>query len=163
MIEFHNDRLVPPELCRMLHQAVPKACHVPVRFHNRRRKDLYEERGRNPLGEMSPGKGGTQPAHIDVNLNPLYEASFQRRRSSVSAPSSSIWWELVDVCFHEFGHVATWERSLHLNKHEYHAQYGYGKVYKATERLADEWRDRRVARIIESEQRLGQPRHLTGY
>jgi hypothetical protein len=70
---------------------------------------------------------------------------------------------LVDVCFHEFGHVATWETALHLNQHEYHAPCRYAKVYKATERLADEWRDRRVARIIESDPRLGQPRHLTGY
>jgi hypothetical protein len=112
---------------------------------------------------MIAATGGTQPAHIDINLNPLYEDSFSRRSPRVSAPSSFIWRKLVDVCFHEFGHVATWERALHLNQHEYHARYGYGKVYKATERLADEWRDRRVSKIIESDPRLGQPRHLTGY
>jgi hypothetical protein len=35
MIEFHNDRLVPPELCRLLHQVVPQRYHVPVGFVNR--------------------------------------------------------------------------------------------------------------------------------
>jgi hypothetical protein len=27
-----------------------------------------------------------------------------------------------------------------MNQHEYHAEYGLGKVYKATERLANEWK-----------------------
>ena len=39
MIRYYKANLVPPELCRMLYEVVPKEHHVPVRFHNRRRKD----------------------------------------------------------------------------------------------------------------------------
>src|SRR5687767_292781 len=140
MIEFHNDRLVPPELCRILHQAVPNACHVPVRFHNRRRKDLYGERGTYPLGSMHVKHNG-KPAYIDINLNPLYEASWSRHSRYASAPSSFVWRTLLDVCLHEFGHVATSDLALKMNQHEYHAEYGLGRVYLATERFANEWRD----------------------
>jgi hypothetical protein len=166
MIEFHNDRLVPPELCRILYQAVPKAWHVPVRFHNRRRKDLYGERGRYPLGSMY-AKHNVESAYIDINLNPLYEASLWRSSSYTSAytsaPSSFVWRKLLEVCLHEFGHVATHDLALKMNQHEYEAEYGLGKVYLATERLANEWRDLRVAKILKNNSRLGQPGHMTGY
>ena len=162
MIEFHNDRLVPPELCRILYQAVPKVCHVPVRFHNRRRKDLYGERGSYPLGSMH-GKHKVESAYININLNPLYEASWWRYPHYTSAPSSFVWRTLLEVCLHEFGHVATHDLAHKMNQHEYKAEYGLGKVYLATERLADEWRDLRVAKILKNNSRLGQPRHMTGY
>jgi hypothetical protein len=163
MIEFHNDRLVPPELCRILYQAVPKVCHVPVRFHNWRRKDLYGERGSYPLGSMRARKHNVESAYIDINLNPLYEASWWRHSRYTSAPSSFVWRTLLEVCLHEFGHVATRDLALKMNRHEYKAEYGLGKVYLATERLADEWRDLRVAKILKNNSRLGQPRHMTGY
>jgi hypothetical protein len=38
--------------------------------------------------------------------------------------------------------------ALKLNRHAYHAESGYGKVYKAIERLADEWMERHIERIL---------------
>jgi hypothetical protein len=70
---------------------------------------------------------------------------------------------LLEVCLHEFGHVATKGICLQMNRHEYHAEYGHGRVYTASENLADEWKDRRVAKIVENDSRLGQPRYITGY
>jgi hypothetical protein len=52
MIRFYKDNLVPPELCRMLYEVVPKEYHVPVRFHNRWRKDVHGKSGRYPLGSV---------------------------------------------------------------------------------------------------------------
>lgn len=95
MIEFHNDHLVPPELCRSLYQVVSKEHHVPVRFHNRREKRSHEERGSQPLGWMHL-KGRGQPAYIDINLNPIYHASRWRPRPRVLAPSSAVPVEIVD-------------------------------------------------------------------
>lgn len=65
MIRFYKDNLVPNELCRMLHEVVPKKYHVPVRFHNRRQKNLYGEVGSYPLGSMT-SKRNRYPSHIDI-------------------------------------------------------------------------------------------------
>jgi hypothetical protein len=160
LIEYHGDRLVPPELCVMLYQLVPKEYHVPVRFHNRRPK-VYGERGYYPLGTFSWKKGGRARDYIDINLNPLYLASWRRHGSHTCVPSPYVWRELLEICLHEFGHTATKDLMLRMNQHEYHAKCG--RVYEATERLANEWMERRIARIIAVDSRLGQPEHITGY
>jgi hypothetical protein len=108
-------------------------------------------------------KHNLQSAYIDINLNPLYEASWWRHSRYTSAPSSFVWRTLLEVCLHEFGHVATSDLAHKMNQHEYKAEYGLGKVYLATERLANEWRDLRLANILKNNSRLGQPRHMTGY
>ena len=164
MIEFHKDNLVPPELCRSLYQVVPKEYHVPVRFHNRRKKDIYGDRGHVPRGSLET-KHRKEPLHIDINLNPIYGSVSWRRVNSPQpiAPSSALWRLLLEVCLHEFGHVATWRVALKMNQHEYHAKYGHGRVYKLTEQLADDWRDRQIERILRIDPRLGQPLYITGY
>ena len=164
MIEFYKDNLVPPELCRLLYQVAPKKYHVPVRFHNRRKKDVHGYRGRLPLGTLNT-KHGKEPLHIDINLNPIYGSLGWRKVDSPEpiAPSSAIWRLLLEVCLHEFGHVATNQAALKMNYHEYHAKYGHGRVYKFTEQLADDWRDRQIERILRIDSRLGQPLYITGY
>ncbi len=164
MIRFYKDNLVPPELCYMLYEVVPKKYHVPVRFHNRRRKDLHGESGHYPLGSVDRLRNN-KPSLIDINLNPIYEEVSWRvvDSSQPIAPSSALWEVLVEVCLHEFGHVATKQAVLKMNHHEYHAEYGYGKVYEVTEQLANDWRDRRIARILKLDPRLGQPRYISGY
>lgn len=158
MIEFHKDNLVPARLCRLLHEVVPKRYHVPVRFHNRRIRDYGG--GSYPYGTLY-SKGGVRPAYIDINLNPIYSSREPATRGF--APSTALWRLLLEVCLHEFGHVATMERILKMNRHEHHALYGHGRVYRITEHLADEWRDRRITRILEADPRLEQPRYMTGY
>ncbi len=161
MIEFYKDNLVPPELCRLLYTLVPKECHVKVRFYNRRRKDVHGEFGRYPLGSVDFPRN-RKPSAIDINLNPIYTFSGTRgHRFSALAPSSAIWRLLLETCLHEFGHVATKEEMFRMNQHEYY--HGDGRVYDATERLADEWRDRRIAQILKLDPRLGQPRYMSGY
>ncbi|MDP9474163.1 MAG: hypothetical protein M3R38_00405 [Actinomycetota bacterium] len=164
MIRFYKDNLVPSELCRMLYEVVPKKYHVPVRFHNRRRKDLHEESGYYPMGSVDLLRN-KKPSLIDINLNPIYEVVRWRGVDSSQpiAPSSALWELLVEVCLHEFGHVATKQAILKMNHHEYHAEYGYGKVYKATEQLANDWREHRIDRILELDPRMGQPRYMSGY
>lgn len=164
MIRFYKDNLVPSELCRMLYEVVPKKYHVSVRFHNRRRKDLHGESGPYPRGSVDLQRN-KKLSPIDINLNPIYEVVKWRGVDSSQpiAPSSALWESLVKVCLHEFGHVATKRTIFRMNQHEYHAEYGYGKVYKATEQLANDWRDRRIERILRFDPRLGQPPYLTGY
>ncbi len=160
VIEYHGDRLVPPELCRLLYRLVPKDHHVPVRFHNRRRKDVHGEMKRLPLGTCY-FKHRRRPSHIDINLNPIYKASWYRHYPYTWSPSAFVWRMLLEVCLHEFGHVATSDTALKMNQHEYHGEYG--RVYEATERLADEWMERRLSRYLADDPRMGQPRYITGY
>jgi hypothetical protein len=163
MIKFYNDNLVPPELCRLLYALVPKRHHVPVRFHNYRRKDVHGERGRYSRGAVGTNWRWTKPSHIDINLNPIFGVSLYRHYTATSVPSSFVWRDLLEVCLHEFGHVATWDTVLHMNHYEYVAEYGRGRVYKATERLADEWKERYLERILAWDPRLAQPEVITGY
>ena len=69
---------------------------------------------------------------------------------------------MLEVCLHEFGHVATKKVAFKMNQHEYNGDV-CGRVYVATERLADEWRDRRIERILELDPRLRQQRYMSGY
>lgn len=164
MIEFYKDNLVPPELCRILCEVVPKKHHVPVRFYNQRQKHLYGELGPYPLGSVKIPRR-KKPSAIDINLNPIYEAgcTCSRTRESYAAysPTSALWRLLLEVCLHEFGHVATKEVAHKMNQHEYHRRYS--RVYKATEELAEEWKDRRIERILRVDPRLGQPKYISGY
>ena len=82
MIEFYKDNLVPPELCRMLYEVVPKEHHVPVRFHNRRR----EEGGTPGLLASVTLRRNREPSPIDINLNPIYNESHRRSRCRRSKP-----------------------------------------------------------------------------
>ncbi len=61
----------------------------------------------------------------------------------------------------EFGHIATKEEMFRMNQHEYYP--GDGSVYDTMERLADEWRDHCIAKILRTDPRLGQPRYMSGY
>ncbi len=161
MIEFYKDNLVPPELCKLLYKVVPRGYHTPVRFHNRRRKDLYGELGRSPLGSVDLPRH-KKPSAIDINLNPIYSASCKDgHRFSALAPSSAIWRLLLETCLHEFGHVATKREVFRMNHHEYHGSHGH--VYEAIERLANEWMEHQIAKIVRVDPRLGQPRYMSGY
>lgn len=162
MIEYHGDRLVPPELCRLLYHAVPKKDHVPVRFFNRH--DAYGEptRGKRrgystPFGIFMRGK---RP-WIGINLNALYYTAAYYLYPRL-APSTAVWRTLLHVCLHEFGHGATRKITERLNRHEYNAE-SRGRVYRYTEQLAEDWKDQCVARILKRDARLGQPRRITGY
>lgn len=104
---------------------------------------------------------GKKPSQININLNPIFDQVFWSETRRVHAPTPSAWRLLVEVCLHEFGHVATQKEMFRLNQHEYYL--GYGRVYDATERLAEEWKDQRVSKILRADPRLGQPRYMSGY
>jgi hypothetical protein len=162
MIEFHNDRLVPPELCRLLHQVVPQRHHVPVRFFNRH--DAYGMPTRGKRRGYSTEFGifmHDKRPWIGINLNALYYTATPYLHPRL-ARSTAVWRTLVDVCLHEFGHAATRDVTERLNQHEYDAE-PCGRVYRYMEQLADGWKDARLAQILRCDARLGQPRCIAGY
>ena len=98
---------------------------------------------------------------VGVNLNAVYFTAADYLYPHL-ASSTAVWRTLLDVCLHEFGHVATRDITERPNRHEYHAK-PWGSVYRHTELLADEWKDRMIERILKRDARLGQPRRITGY
>jgi len=136
---------------------VPKKYHVPVRFHNRRKKGVHDSY--YALGSFS----STKSPHIDINLNPIYNASLRRSGRYGYALSTAVWHRLLDTCLHEFGHSATCVEAHRMNQREYDAEYGYGRVYEATERLANDWMNHQTERLLGWDPRLAQPRYITGY
>ena len=145
MITFHGDSLVPAELCRLLYLTVPEQLHVPVAFHNR------------PTPLVSRGALATcHGDQIHVNLNKVYNSASRRR--TPGALTVRVWRTLLDICYHEFGHVATW----HVLEDVGYDYMSY-RERMCVEGLADDWRDRRIAMLLEHDARLAQPRALTGY
>ena len=145
MIAFHGDFLVPAELCRLLYLTVPDELHVPVVFHNRPTPYVTRRALATCRGDQ-----------IHVNLNKVYDAAlWERNPGSLTV---RVWRTLLDTCYHEFGHVATWDECEAVGD-AYMSDRGHSYV----ESLADDWRDQRIAMLLEHEGRLAQPRALTGY
>ncbi len=141
MIVFRNDRFVPPALCELLSGAVPLELHCPVVFHSRG----GERRQRGVIH----GHAGGGPL-IEIYLQRIFECE-----------AAFTWRELVEVCLHEFGHVATY-RQLDPAK-----AAGYAVSFDAhgyVERPAIAWQARRTDELLDRDARLFQPfGFLTGY
>jgi hypothetical protein len=145
VIQFHGDSLVPPELCRLLYVTVPDELHVPVTFHNRPTIDV-------PEGAIA---ACTDANRIDVDVNDIfYETG---RRLAKEAISVGLWRRLLEICYHEFGHVATWPEALAC------APYSTDQGKADVEGLADRWMNQRMAILLDHDPRLEQPRLLKGY
>ena len=156
MITFYKDTLVPSELCRLFYQAVPAQYHVPVRFHTRFPPER-EERTRGSLGMVNFGRppGDT---YIDIYLTSIGVYGWGKYQT----PSTGLWHLLLNVCLHEFGHVATQPEVSWWEQPEYKAE-PLGRAHRHIEQLADRWKDRIIAGILRDDPRLGQPQRLTGY
>jgi hypothetical protein len=161
LIEFHGDKLVPPELCTLLYHAVPKSAHVPVRFFNRHDAHGRPTNGK-PRGYFT--SIGTfmhlKRPSIGINLNAIFFTAADYLHPHL-ASSTAVWRALLDTCLHEFGHSATREITQRMNRHEYWKPWG--RVHRYTEQLAEDWKDARLERILRYDPRLGQPRRITGY
>jgi hypothetical protein len=142
VIQFHGDSLVPPELCRLLYVTVPDELHVPVIFHNRPNDEVSE-------GALAVCKGASQ---IHVEVNRIFSKAVNCAPISVC-----VWSRLLEVCYHEFGHVATWQES------ETSAPYWTDEGEEYIEGLADRWMNRRMMMLLDHDPRLAQPRLLRGY
>jgi hypothetical protein len=142
MITFHNDKLVPTELCRLLYQTIPDEYHVPVVFNN---------------GEHRRGVLGTACSdHIIINLHPI----FGGWGGFAGSMAARLWHETLRVCYHEFGHVATATLHDHVSGYEYSLRQ---EGYRYVEKLANDWANQRLAYLLCKDSRLGQPAVLTGY
>jgi|GEM_PF-3031309 len=142
MIIFHNDKLVPPELCKLLYQTVPEEYHVPVVFN---------------VGKHEKGiRGMCYWTHIVINLH----AVFGHWGSYSGSFATFLWRELLGTCYHEFGHVATEALCADISDQEYEMEYA---ARFRVEQLANDWRDRRLSDLMYKDARLGQPMVLTGY
>jgi len=146
MIQFYGDHLAPPELCRLLYLTVPEEFHVPVVFHNHTTSEID-----GPwLAVCAGGK------LIHLKLHRIY-ADVHSMSESMTVRT---WRRLLEVCYHEFGHVANWDEI----DDALHAAYPHDdRAHEYIEELADGWRDRRLRTLLDHDARLAQPTLLRGY
>ncbi len=142
MITYHNPRLAPEPLLHLLPVLVDERYHVPVVFNARGR--------RLPLG-WHIDRGGME--WIEIHLHMIWA-------STISASATDLWRRLLDVCLHEFGHVATIPHLDPAIQAGYHSDHG---AHEYVERPAIAWQKRRVAELLTRDPRLAQPPILTGY
>jgi hypothetical protein len=99
---------------------------------------------------------------VHLRLDHIYASAM--RRSPISSIAAALWFELLHVALHEFGHIATLPQldEAVFTRAAYSAgrPQGYGYV----EKLANDWADMQIDRLLDFEPRLAQPRgYLTGY
>lgn len=152
MITFHRDSLVPPELCWLLNQTIPEEYHLPLVFTNHRshQVELYGQRVTQTLGSQFE-------RHIVINLTPIYHWVTWH---PVGCLSAGLWYTLLSVCYHEFGHTATHQQWAHIDMWQYNKSI---RASSYVEQLASVWATRKMYELVEDDPRLAQPRHLTGY
>jgi hypothetical protein len=146
MLVFHNDQLLPPELCRLLYQTIPPENHVPVIFWNRP----------HPVFPRASGLYTLTERRIDICLNPIY-------RSACRTPGStafSLWYRLPETCYHEFGYVATEHQHWDVSMQEYAYRE---RAWSYVEDLAITWANRKLGEFRDHDPRMAQPAHLSGY
>jgi hypothetical protein len=150
MITFHNDRLAPKGLCKLVYDLVPDEYHVPVVFYSRKHGEQ---------GAMGSWHGRRHPfPFVKINLHQIWIGGW----GAAWAPAVTLWHELLWTALHEFGHVATERMWDGLDIREYFEEPD-GRVYWIVESLADEWADRYIRKLLAWDDRLAQPRHITGY
>jgi hypothetical protein len=148
MITFHNDHLVPPELCQLVSLTVPREHHVPVVFFNRN-------------SQLAPEKHKTLGtccwSHITIHLHKIYADS---RHAHASSMAAALWRGTLEVVWHEFGHIATAEVCQSIP----HAAYTKGgREYLYIESLAEDYKNSVLTQVLERDKALAQPRVLKGY
>ena len=151
MIAFCRDKLVPRELCELLYQTVPESYHVPVVFtsHKSHCEEVYGRKAHFPAGSAGGGV-------IAINVNELF--GHVAAVSGAGSLSARMWYGLLMLCFHEFGHVAT--QGHGVGGAEYAAG---GRGFLKVEHLASVWATRQMHHLLGHDARLGQPSSLTGY
>lgn len=158
MITFYRDNLAPEGLCELLYQTVPEQYHVPVVFTNHRNHtdDLWSEWEQFDRGWRLP-LGSCRDMGIIINLNQLWGSVAWHPTRAIS---TDVWYGLLRLCYHEFGHVATRRASKDVTGKQYEAR---GREYDWTEHVADLWATERLIHLAQHDGRLAQPTSLTGY
>jgi hypothetical protein len=149
MITFYRDALAPPELCQLLCQTIPEEYHVPVVFTTRGEQKA--------LGECYDG--AARSPYIKINLSVTWGCISWASRIP-GAIDAQIWYKLLSLCYHEFGHVATMRQCNRVGRRAYNAG---GRDFWWVEELADLWKTRQLLHLLDHDPRLGQPRAIGGY
>ena len=138
MISFHNEKMAPPILCKLLHDAVPEECHVPVVFSY----------GKHTLPKrfLRDGffMGITDYSLVCLDLRRIH--SHARRDCALDA---GIWYGMLKTGFHEFGHIA--------GRHD---EIPWWEKTDALELEADAWAYERMDAVLRWDKRLFQPFYL---
>jgi len=159
-MEFHNVKLLPKGLPEILAQLVPYDIYPDTKVITFPRKGM-KFNGHGGNGELGSVGFDHLTASYCIVLYPTMCCSNGGHGNDYpGTPSFRLWMGMLHTTMHEIGHLAT--RDLYYNlphDYEHHHENHY-----YVEKLADEWMERTMARILRADPRLGQPPEaLTGY
>ena len=156
-MEFHNVKLLPRGLPEIIAQLVPYEIYPDTKVI------AYPRKGRGPpsVRYHCLGYAGYDSLTFSfrIGLYPTMCCSNGGRRY-VGTYSFELWMSMLSTAIHEIGHLAT--RQLYCDL--FYSNHSYDGTYWYVERLADDWMNDAMARILQVDPRLGQPPGaLTGY
>lgn len=148
-MEFHNAKLLPKGLPEIMVQFMPDCVYDDMKVIVSPEKE-------------KPGLRGQ--AHFEtgrsfIRLWPTIMAFFKETR--IGTYSFRLWHSFLHTALHEIGHFATADLYDVDDEAKYEHNYDF---HSYVEKLANDWSDRAMARLLAVNPRLGQPEgRLTGY
>ncbi len=156
-MEFHNVKLLPRGLPEIIAQLVPYEIYPDTKVIAYPRKWMGPPRLRYNVLGYAGYDDLTSCFHI--GLYPTMCCSNGGRRYA-GTYSFELWMSVLSTAIHEIGHLATRQLYCDLS----YSNHSYDGTYWYVERLADDWMNSAMARILQVDPRLGQPLGaLTGY
>lgn len=147
-MEFHNVKLLPRGLPEIMAQLVPYDIYPDTKVI------VYPRKQRRGLQGQAGCDGESYLIKLYPTVITLYHSTHE------GTISFSLWLGFLRVALHEIGHHAT--RLLWQDLPENYSHYSAAHFY--IEKLADNWMDQALARILRVDPRLGQPPgFITGY
>ena len=159
-MEFHNVKLLPKGLPEIIAQLVPYGIYPDTKVVAFPRKGM-KFNGHGGSGELGYVGYDRLTFSFLIGLYPTMCCSNGGHgRSYPGTPSFRLWMGMLHTSLHEIGHMATYDLYYNL-PHDYEHHY---ESHRYVEKLADEWMECAMARILRVDPRLGQPPGaLTGY
>lgn len=159
-MEFHNVKLLPKGLPEIIAQLVPYEIYPDTKVIAFPHKGM-KFNGHGGSGELgSVGFDHLTASHCIVLYPTMCCSNGGHGNDYPGTPSFRLWMGMLHTTLHEIGHMATYDLYYNL-PHDYEHHY---VNHHYVEKLADEWMECAMARILQRDPRLGQPvGALTGY
>lgn len=156
-MEFHNAKLLP----KGLHEIIANL--VPYDIYPNTKVIVYRRKWIRGVAGIAGYDGMTQSYYIGLYPTVL---SFYVGNGGIGTYSFNLWFSYLKTALHEIGHLATYAliQNIPCRIGSFGKSVRSMRDYIYVEKLADNWRDQALVRILQVSPRLGQLLGaLTGY
>lgn len=159
-MEFHNVKLLPKGLPEIIAQLVPYDIYPDTKVITFPRKGM-KFNGHGGSGQLgSAGFDDLTASHCILLYPTMCCSNGGHGHNYPGTFSFQLWMGMLRTAIHEIGHLATYELYAGIES-DYEHHY---EAHRYVEKLADEWMESTMARILRVDPRFGQPSGaLTGY